>query len=100
MVTRHKREMMYRRTIGILLIVFLLTAFGDSGLQAQCSMCTLNAEQSVQGENTQGKGLNDGILFLLAMPYLAVGVIGFIWYKRYRRRSGETVDVKDPISLN
>lgn len=55
-------------------------------VQAQCSMCTLNAENSVQHGNHQGKGLNDGILYLLAMPYLAVAVIGFIWYKKYRRK--------------
>ena len=67
---------------------------------AQCSMCTLNAENSVQHGNHQGEGLNDGILYLLAMPYLAVAVVGFIWYKRYRRKD-ILVDIKDEkINLN
>jgi len=67
---------------------------------AQCAMCTLNAEQSVKNGNTQGKGLNKGILFLLAMPYLAVGAVGYLWYKKYRRKQ-VGVDFKhDPAHLN
>ncbi|WP_242457659.1 hypothetical protein [Pedobacter sp. BS3] len=63
-------------------------------------MCTLNAENSVQNGNTDGKGLNDGILFLLAAPYVAVAVVGFVWYKKYRRKN-INVDIKDQkIHLN
>lgn len=69
-------------------------------VKAQCSMCTLNAENSVQNGNTEGRGLNNGILYLLAMPYLAVAVVGFIWYKKYRRKD-ILVDIKDEkINLN
>lgn len=63
-------------------------------------MCTLNAENSVQNGNTQGNGLNNGILYLLAMPYLAVALVGFIWYKKYRRKD-ILIDIKDEkINLN
>ncbi|MFZ4262352.1 hypothetical protein ACFRAE_09925 [Sphingobacterium sp. HJSM2_6] len=51
---------------------------------SQCAMCSLNAENSTQHGNTQGKGLNAGILFLLAMPFLFAGGIGFLWYKKFR----------------
>lgn len=82
------------------LICFLFTMSISSKIEAQCSMCTLNAEASVENGNTQGNGLNDGILFLLAMPYLAVAVVGFIWYKKYRRKD-ILVDIKDEkINLN
>lgn len=67
---------------------------------AQCAMCTLNAEQSVKDGNTHGKGLNKGILFLLAMPYLAVGAVGYLWYKKYRRKQVEVNFKHDPASLN
>lgn len=63
-------------------------------------MCALNAENSVKHGNTQGNGLNDGILYLLAAPYLAIGVVGFIWYKKYRRKN-VALDIKDEkINLN
>ena len=52
--------------------------------EAQCAMCTLNAENSTKEGNTQGKGLNDGILFLLAMPFIIGAGVGILWYKKYR----------------
>lgn len=52
--------------------------------EAQCAMCTLNAENSTKEGNMQGKGLNDGILFLLAMPFIIGAGVGILWYKKYR----------------
>lgn len=81
-------------------ICFLFVLSLSSNVDAQCSMCTLNAENSVQNGNTQGNGLNNGILYLLAMPYLAVAAVGFIWYKKYRRKD-ILIDIKDEkINLN
>lgn len=53
----------------------------------QCAMCSLNAENSTQHGNSQGKGLNNGILFLLGMPFLIGGGIAILWYKKYRTKS-------------
>lgn len=55
--------------------------------QAQCAMCTINAEQGVKNGNTQAKGLNSGVLYLLALPYLGIAGIGLLWYLRYRKKS-------------
>jgi hypothetical protein len=63
-------------------------------------MCTANAENSVQNGNTEGKGLNDGILYLLAAPYIAVAAIGYLWYRKYRKKN-IALNIKDePINLN
>ena len=53
--------------------------------EAQCPMCRMSAESNLQNGGTEGKGLNKGILFMLAMPYLLVGVIGFAWYKNNQK---------------
>lgn len=53
---------------------------------AQCAMCSLNAENSTQHGNTQGKGLNNGILFLLGMPFLIGGGVGVLWYTKFRKK--------------
>lgn len=58
--------------------------------KAQCAMCSLNAENSTQDGNTQGKGLNAGILFLLAMPFLFGAGMGILWYKKYRTPADKT----------
>jgi len=69
----------------VLSMVLLVTVASLQPVAAQCSMCTLNAENATQGENAMGKGLNDGILFLLAIPYLAAAGIGLLWYTKYRK---------------
>ncbi|WP_276359095.1 hypothetical protein [Daejeonella sp. H1SJ63] len=68
-----------------LLLIFFSLSYPE--VAAQCSMCTLNAENSVQNGNTEGNGLNNGILYLLAAPYLAIAGVGFLWYKKYRRKN-------------
>lgn len=71
--------------IGVLLLGMMSVTRTAS--VAQCAMCSLNAENSTQEGNTQGKGLNKGILFLLAMPFLIGGGIGILWYKKYRTKT-------------
>lgn len=89
--------MKIRVTLTSTLFISILFCFNKS--HAQCAMCTLNAENSVKEGNTQGKGLNTGIFYLLAAPYLAVMGVGFIWYKRYRS-SNERTSIKPPNYLN
>ena len=71
-----------------LFIVVLLSASTDVA-SAQCAMCTVNAEQGVANGNSQGKGLNSGILYLLAIPYLLISGIGVLWYVKYRKKPGD-----------
>lgn len=90
------------KTLRIILLTFILIFFGLSSqkVSAQCAMCTLNAENSVQNGNTDGNGLNKGILYLLAAPYLAIAGVGFLWYKKYRRKN-VNLNIKDSkINLN
>lgn len=87
------------RIIIICLIVFG-PIFHSSDLLAQCSMCTLNAENSVQNGNTEGNGLNRGILYLLAAPYIAIAAVGFLWYKKYRRKNVNINMKENKINLN
>ncbi len=87
------------RKISTSLLLVIMLAF-SADASAQCAMCTMNAENSVQNGNTQGNGLNNGILYLLAAPYLAVAVVGFLWYKKYRRKNVSLNMKDDKINLN
>jgi len=60
---------------------------------AQCPMCRMSAESNLKSGGTAGKGLNAGILYMLALPYTLVGVIGFIWWKNNRRYREDEVEV-------
>ncbi|WP_257669851.1 hypothetical protein [Parapedobacter tibetensis] len=88
-----------RRFFGIVVMAVMLVAVMPETTKSQCAMCSLTAENATENGNSQGKGLNKGILFLLAIPYLAALGVGILWYKKYR--SKKTVDVDDdPIVLN
>lgn len=53
---------------------------------AQCAMCRTQLENNVSNGNPGiAAGINTGILYLLAMPYVAVLVIGYFWYKSSKR---------------
>lgn len=84
------------RQILIAGVLFLgLTLVSSTETVGQCAMCSLNAENSTQHGNSQGKGLNNGILFLLGMPFLIGGGIAILWYKKYRAKSE-----KPPVFLH
>ncbi len=86
--------------IILLLSIVVLTSISYNA-SAQCPMCKAAVESSIKsGQSNAGKGLNNGILYLLAAPYLLVGALGFLWYRNYRNKSKEEVDVKDDVILN
>jgi hypothetical protein len=54
-------------------------------------MCKANAENSIKEGNDAAKGLNMGIMYLLVIPYLAIGAIGYWWYvKNKKSRTNES----------
>ncbi|TDQ06586.1 hypothetical protein [Pedobacter metabolipauper] len=73
--------------VFVLLFMLLLTASSMNTATAQCAMCSISAEQGTKNGNTQGKGLNTGIIYLLAIPYLLISGMGALWYLKYRKGS-------------
>ena len=85
---------------SIAIFIFSILSFSAVESSAQCAMCTLNAENSVQNGNTQGRGLNQGIFLLLAAPYLAIAGVGYVWHKKYRRKNVSLNMKEEKINLN
>lgn len=73
----------------VFLFILLMTGTSINVANAQCAMCSVNAEQSVKNGNTQGRGLNSGIIYLLAIPYVLITGIGALWYLKYRKKPGD-----------
>jgi hypothetical protein len=67
-----------KKWLPLLLIAFL---FFQLDAEAQCSMCKAVAESDLEGGGSTARGLNDGILYLMAFPYLLIGTVGFFWYR-------------------
>lgn len=66
------------------ILVLVLTVISFVSANAQCAMCRAVLE-SEEGQAT-AKGINDGIIYLMAIPYILVGGIGFFIYRKFRTK--------------
>lgn len=67
-----------KRIVVFLIMSLVMTAHAS----AQCAMCRSTLENNFSNGNPGiAAGINTGILYLLCMPYLAVLVIAYFWYK-------------------
>jgi hypothetical protein len=77
----------------LLVFIFLLTTLTVFESYAQCAMCRrvaqTNYEQqdkaSRDKEMKRGRSLNNGILYLLSVPYLIGGVGAFVWWRNRKK---------------
>jgi UPF0716 family protein affecting phage T7 exclusion len=74
-----------KKIVCLILLVFATGLMFVQTADAQCSMCTINAEQGAKSGNTQTKGINDGVLFLLATPFVLIAGVGSLWYFKYHK---------------
>lgn len=53
---------------------------------SQCAMCRASLES--EGNAQTAQGINDGIVYLMAIPYILVGVAGFFVYRMFAKKKG------------
>lgn len=78
-----KRVMKKRITV----VFFILSLFFSLNVGAQCAMC--RAALGGKENNVQAQAVNDGIVYLMAIPYILVAGIG---YGVYRIRKNKKLD--------
>lgn len=71
------------KPVRIACILLFLLSVGF--ISAQCPMCRMSLESNLQNGGTMGRTINAGILYMLGMPYLLVGCLGYIWYKNKKK---------------
>ncbi|MEZ4919543.1 MAG: hypothetical protein R2792_10625 [Saprospiraceae bacterium] len=79
--------MKYSKLILGFALVLILVVLIPSDVLAQCPMCRMSAESNLANGGTAGRGLNTGILYILAMPYLLVLSIGIWWYRNRKKEA-------------
>jgi hypothetical protein len=72
-----------KKTFFILLLIASFS-FISSGAAAQCSIC---AKTVMQMGNKPAQGFNNGIIYLMIVPYLAIGVVAYKWWQNEKRKS-------------
>lgn len=67
----------------LLLIAYCLMPIAS---KAQCAMCRAAIES--EGNAKSAEAINDGIVYLMIIPYLLVAAIGYYVYRMYRGKKG------------
>jgi len=55
-------------------------------MKAQCAMCRAVVEQG--GEET-AEGINSGIVYLMAFPYLIIAISVFLFYRNWKKNNSQ-----------
>ena len=71
----------------LILTFFISLFFFTTNISAQCAMCKRVAETDMDSKRkeTAARGLNNGILYLLSIPYLIGGVGAVVWWVNRRK---------------
>lgn len=62
---------------------FLFSIFFSVAVNAQCAMC--RAALETEGNAVKSQAVNDGIVYLMVIPYLLVAGIGYYIYKMRKK---------------
>lgn len=69
------------KTVKILIFIVLLLFLTNAG--AQCAMCRAVLESDA--DQSMAEGVNDGIVYLMAIPYILVAVIALLLYRKFSK---------------
>ncbi len=78
----------FSKIFVFLFTLAILITLVDISVSAQCVMCRSSVESNRADDKLSkfGNGLNKGILFLMSVPYILVGTVGFLWYRNNRKK--------------
>lgn len=72
-----------KKTTALFFLLFLCTI----QVEAQCAMC--RAVLETEEGQTAAKGINNGIVYLMAIPYILVGGIALVIYYKFTKKKNE-----------
>lgn len=84
-----KLEVRKKASVSPKIIFVLVSFFFSISANAQCAMCRAALES--EGDTTKNEALNDGIVYLMAIPYVLVAVIGFVVYRMFAKRKSKGI---------
>lgn len=78
LINREERMMKRFKLYTLVLSLFFFTASN-----AQCAMC--RASLTSEGNKTKAEAVNDGIVYLMVIPYVLAGGIGYAIYRMRKK---------------
>lgn len=82
------KEQRKRKIFQTEYVFILFSLFFSLTANAQCAMCraALAGDSNVK----KAQAVNDGIVYLMVIPYLLVGIIGYLIYRMYQSKKKKT----------
>jgi len=74
------------------IILFVSLVLIKTTADAQCAMCKAVLESNMENGGTAAAGINNGILYLMFIPYILIGVVGYFIYRHFKKNN-KTEDV-------
>ena len=65
----------------LLLTIFSFVSFLTN---AQCAMCRAQLES--MEDNSVAEGVNDGIVYLMVVPYILLGLVAYAIYRSFKKK--------------
>lgn len=82
-VRSQKLEVRSQKSKSRILFVICFFVFGFSS-SAQCAMC--RAALTSEGNTAKAQAVNDGIVYLMVIPYLLVAGIAYYIYRMWKNK--------------
>jgi len=73
----------FRTSLTMLLLILSACVLSPKA-NAQCAMCRAALES--EGNKSKGEAVNDGIVYLMLIPYILVGGIGYAVYRMNKKK--------------
>ena len=73
------------------LLLSVLLSLVPLAARAQCVMCKSQVEAARQERDDYDvAGLNKGIVYMMTVPYILIGAVGFFWYRRTHPKAAKS----------
>ena len=77
---------------NIILFSAIAFLFLTIDLNAQCAMCKAVVETNLETGDTKGMGLNSGILYLMAFPYIAASIFAILFFLQKKKTNSSLLN--------
>ena len=86
-IKANNTEMTIKKNVNKVIVYTFLIVLGlfSGTANAQCAMC--RAALTSEGNATQAAAVNDGIVYLMVIPYILVAGIGYAVYRMKKKKS-------------
>jgi hypothetical protein len=87
-----------KHIVVVFVLFFGLQMLTPMVVNAQCAMCKATLESNAKNDKSKiGAGLNTGIIYLMVIPYLIFGVLGYLWFKHSKKQK-QSIKISSDLS--